>query len=187
MAREGVDSLPMDQILLGLGAAGAALLIIAITVALWEHRRHIAEMRQQLAWSDNTRDLMQAHAKDVDARLATLSAAVNRQSAAAPVPAPVPAVQRSAGSAGGLGAGQPDAVPAPAEAARVSSALPPAPLPQAVAQPAPRLTAHAGSAAVAMAAAQSAVTQQWIDTEPMVLKSQVPDFDPTMPAELSEY
>ncbi len=150
----------MDQILLGLGAAGAALLIIAIAVAFWEHRRHLAEMRQQLAWSENTRDLLQAHAKDVDARLATLSATLNSQ----------------------LLTGTPHAAAAtPAAAA----------LPFAVQTP-PRASAPAGTAAVAMAAAQSAVTQQWIDTEPMVLTSQVlegpvPDFDPTMPAELSEY
>ncbi len=149
----------MDQILLGLGAAGAALLVIAITVALWEHRRHIAEMRQQLAWSENTRDLLQAHAQDVNARLATLSAAVQAQQQPQQQPPQQPVT--------------------PAEL------------------PARHITAHAGSAAVAMAAARSAPPQRWIDTEPMVLTSQVyegpaqerrsPDFDPTMPAALSEH
>jgi hypothetical protein len=66
----------MDRILLGLGAAGAALLIIAIAVAWWEHRRHAVELRRQLAWSENTRDLLQAHAKDVETRLSALTATV---------------------------------------------------------------------------------------------------------------
>ena len=158
----------MDQILLGLGAAGAALLIIAIGVALWEHRRHVAEMRQQMAWSENTRDLLQAHAKDVDARLAALTAAVqSQQTAAKPTPQP------------------------PAGTLQNSAAL------DSTGSANARPQAHVGTAAVALAAAQAAVTQQWIDTEPMVLTSQVldgpapervvPDFDPTMPAELSEY
>ena len=156
----------MDQILLGLGAAGAALLVIAVAVALWEHRRHLAEMRQQLAWSENTRDLLQAHAKDVDAKLATLSAAVHSQLLTTPAAA----------------------VAAPVAKARPRAAAPPA----TTSAPAQRITSPAGTARVAMAAAQSAVTQQWIDTEPMVLTSQVlegpvPDFDPTMPAELSEH
>ncbi len=156
----------MDQILLGLGAAGAALLIIAIGVALWEHRRHTAEMRQQQAWSENTRDLLHAHAKDVDARLATLTAAVQSHLMAAPGEhTPPQRVSTSAAVAATAGP-QPASVEG---AARL------------------RTTAHAGSAAVAMAAAQSAVTQQWIDTEPMVLTSQVLDFDPTMPAELSAH
>ena len=152
----------MDQILLGLGAAGATLLVVAIAVALWEHRRHLAELRQQLAWSKNTRDLLQAHARDVDARLDTLSAAVNAKLLPAPAALPQPL------------AGKPSQ-----------------------GQAASRTTAHAGSAAVALAAAQAAVRQHWIDTEPMVLTSQVlegstpdrdvPDFDPTMPAELSEH
>ncbi len=168
----------MDQILLGLGAAGAALLIIAIVVALWEHRRHMAEMRQQLAWSENTRDLLQAHARHVDARLATLTAAVNMQTVA---PAPAAPVASSPPAIAFPGPGL-----APGELAATAGTPLSVPATQG-AQPAPRMTAHAGSAALAMAAAQSAVTQQWIDTEPMVLTSQVPDFDPTMPAELSEH
>ena len=157
----------MDQILLGLGAAGAALLIIAIGVALWEHRRHVAEMRQQMAWSENTRDLLQAHAQDVDARLSALTAVVQSQQIAS-----------KTGTAAATPAAQ--AVPAPNNGSAMA-----------------RPQAHVGTAAVALAAAQAAVTKQWIDTEPMVLTSQVlegpateqlvPDFDPTMPAELSEY
>lgn len=151
----------MDQILLGLGAAGAALLVIAIAVALWERRRHMAEMRQQLAWSENTRDLLQAHAKDVDAKLATLSAALHAQLLVPPNAGAVTEVAKTATAA---------TVPVAA----------------------PRFKSPAGTARVAMAAAQSAVKQQWIDTEPMVLTSQVlegpaPDFDPTMPAELSAH
>ena len=157
----------MDQILLGLGAAGATLLVIAVVVALWEHRRHIAEMRQQLAWSENTRDLLQAHAKDVDAKLATLSAALHAQLLVPPTAGAVTEVAKTATAA---------TVP-------VAAAAPVA---------APRFKSPAGTARVAMAAAQSAVKQQWIDTEPMVLTSQVlegpaPDFDPTMPAELSAH
>lgn len=163
----------MDQILLGLGAAGAALLIIAVGVALWEHRRHVAEMRQQMAWSENTRDLLQAHAQDVEARLSALTAAVQAQQLAAKPGA---------------------AVGNPTAAAQVPSASQAPDTGSATARP----QAHVGTAAVALAAAQAAVTQQWIDTEPMVLTSQVlegpapdrvvvPDFDPTMPAELSEY
>ncbi len=170
----------MDQILLGLGAAGAALLIIAIAVAVWEHLRHIAEMRQQLAWSENTRDLLQAHAKDVDARLATLTAAVHAQRltslAAGPPPVNVPA-QPAASST----------VAAPAKVApRASSKLGIA-----------AATAQAGAAAAALATVPSVAPAQWVETEPMVLTSQVftpethwprmPDFDPTMPAELSEH
>jgi hypothetical protein len=159
----------MDQILIGLGAAGAALLIIAVAVALWEHRRHEAEMRQQMAWSENTRELLQAHAKDVDARLSALTAAVQSQQAAAQV--------------SGASSSQPQ--PAPPGA---GSGAPVQDTGSAMARP----QAHVGTAAVALAAAQAAVTQQWIDTEPMVLTSQVLegpvlDFDPTMPAEFSEH
>ena len=147
----------MDQILLGLGAAGDALLIIAIAVAVWEHRRHRAEMRLQRIWSDNTRDLLRAHAEDVDARLATLAAAVHAQRATAPTP-------------------EQAASDAPRLRAAGSGAAPPAKV---------------------VSTAQAATSQHWIETEPMVLTSQVltpetdwprmPDFDPTMPAELSEH
>ena len=169
----------MDQILLGLGAAGAALLIIAIAVAVWEHRRHRAEMRQQRVWSDNTRDLLRAHAKEVDARLATLAAAVHAQRPTAPAPEQAPLDARVHRAAGG-------AVASPARIASKTGAPAIAPT-----------TAPAGAAAAALATAQAAVSQLWIETEPMVLTSQVlkpetdwprvPDFDPTMPAELSEH
>lgn len=169
----------MDQILLGLGAAGAALLIIAIAVAVWEHRRHRAEMRLQRAWSENTRDLLRAHAKEVDARLAKLAAAVHAQRPTAPAPAQAPLDARAHRAAGG----------AVASPARVTSRIGPP-----VIAPA---KAPAGAAAAALAPAQAAVSQQWIETEPMVLTSQVltpetdwprmPDFDPTMPAELLEH
>ncbi len=169
----------MDQILLGLGAASASLLIIAIAVAVWEHRRHRAEMRLQRDWSDNTRDLLRAHAEDVDARLATLAAAVHAQRAAAPAPEQA-MVDASVHSATGGGNAPPVKV--------VPKTGPPAMAPT---------TALAGAAAAALASAQGAVSQQWIETEPMVLTSQVltpetdwprvPDFDPTMPAELSEH
>ena len=157
----------MDQILLGLGAAGAALLIIAVAVAIWEHRRHMAEMRQQLAWSANTRDLLQAHAKDVDARLTSLTEAMERQ-------------QVLAGPAAHEG-------PAPRSPQAEAVAQAQAQQRPDDGQAAPRTTAHVGTAAVAMAAAQAAITQQWIDTEPMVLTSQVLDFDPTLPPEFSEH
>jgi len=186
----------MDQILLGLGAAGAALLIIAIAVAAWEHRRHRAEMRLQRAWSENTRELLQAHARDVDARLATLAAAVHAQRGPAqapeqaPVEAPVEApVQASVNAPAGAPAQA--AAAAPAQAASKTSQT----------RITAAATAQAGIAAAALATAQAAVktaaNQPWIETEPMVLTSQVltpeshwpqmPDFDPTMPAELSEH
>ena len=178
----------MDQILLGLGAAGAALLIIAIAVAVWEHRRHRAEMRLQRAWSENTRDLLQAHAKEVDARLATLAAAVHAQRPTAPAPEQAPLYARAHRAAGG----------AVASAARVTSKIGPPVIAPAIAPATAPATAQAGAvAAAALATAQAAVGQQWIETEPMVLTSQVltpetdwprmPDFDPTMPAELLEH
>jgi hypothetical protein len=164
----------MEQILLALGAAGAALLFIAIAVALWEHRRHLVEMRQQLAWSENTHDLLQAHARDVDARLARLSASVEAHR---------PGTGTSAGAA------TPPSASGAAAATHYDDG-----------QTQPRTTAHAGTAAAAMAAAQAAITQQWIDTEPMVLSPpeitasaqpahamQVPDFDPTLPIEMSTH
>ncbi len=151
------------------------MLIIAIAVALWEHRRHLAEMRQQLAWSENTHDLLQAHALDVDTRLADLSATVQSRLLAGqqnPAAAGSPAAAQAPGS--------PAAPPAPTVANRYGSGARPND-----GQALPRTTAHAGSAAAAMAAAQAAVTQQWIDTEPMVLSAPVPDIDPTLPVEAS--
>ncbi len=133
----------MDRILLGLGAAGAALLIVAIAVAWWEHWRHMKEIRQQLAWSENTRALLQAHATDVENRLSALTAVVNSQRLAQA-----------------------------ATAANMAQQGDPA----------------AASAVAASKARQAARAEKtWTDTEPMVLKSTTPDFDPTMPAELSDH
>jgi Flp pilus assembly protein TadB len=164
----------MDQILLGLGAAGAALLIIAIAVAAWEHRRHKAEMRMQQVWSENTREQLQAYARDVDARLAALATEVHAQRVTAHVPSPTAVAALSHAAA----------VPSTGAGGTGPAAIGPT-------------TAQVGVAAAAGAAAQVAASQQWVETEPMVLTSQVltpethwprmPDFDPTMPAELSEH
>ena len=69
----------MDRILTWLGAASAALLTVAIAVAWWEHRKRMAEMRRELAWSENSRFALEDHAKTVEERLQAITARVESQ------------------------------------------------------------------------------------------------------------
>ena len=69
----------MDRFLTWLGAASAALLTVAIAVPWWEHRKRMAEMRRELAWSENSRFALEEHAKTVEVRLQAINANIESQ------------------------------------------------------------------------------------------------------------
>jgi hypothetical protein len=184
----------MDSFLLWLGVGGAGLLLVAIVTAWWEHVKRLAEIREQLAWSENSRFALEAHAREVDAKLLAMNSVLQAQQHPAPHSPTLKLPSHAAASAI-------DALSTPgAIDARATPGAPDALAASGTTRPtASQMTASSGRTGIkagitALAAAGSAVSavlssraeleemaQQpsWQDTEPMVLTTQTFDFEPT--------
>jgi len=73
-----------------LGACGlAALVLVALAVAWWEHRKRLVEMQRRLAWSEQSRFMAEQQAGEATARLAAIGRALDtRRQALGAAPAP---------------------------------------------------------------------------------------------------
>ena len=204
---------PMDSIFLWLGAAGAALLLVAICVAWWEHLRRMADIERQMSWSEQSRFALEARAREVDARLLAMTAVLHNQFAnpagagAVKPPAASPASPITAATTQTPPARVPAAPELPQNRHSTPRPRPSPPFAEAAAVHQPvhhPATASATAAAIISAAAATSSSardwdaerttpfdkaprpvQTWADTEPMVLTTRAFDFPPTMPVELT--
>ena len=207
----------MDRILFWLVCASVVLLLLAVGVAWWEHRRHLARVKQRQALAEHSRFALEAHAQAVDAKLLSMSAAL--QHAAAPMAAVQTKNKDSKGSNGGKGSvapkpGRDDAVrpsliesavartqPKPPERGSAPPAAAKAALSALSARTALSALAAAVPAMLASRAELAAMEKQpnWEETQPMVLETRsfefAPtqlenhafDFEPTQPVDLSPH
>ncbi len=66
----------MDILLKSLGIASGLLLLVAVTVAWWEHRKRLAELHRSLADAENSRSALEEKVREVDLRLDALNSSL---------------------------------------------------------------------------------------------------------------
>jgi hypothetical protein len=149
----------MNAIWAPLAIGLAALLLVGLGVAWWEHRRRVAEMQRRLEHSEHSRSVLERQAGEMDARLLTLSGALASR----------PAAAASSGPADGDQAER---------AATLSTAM------QRMSSTASTATATSGTTSSgAGGAAGIGDERSWQETQPTVLKSAPPALEPHPPAD----
>ena len=160
----------MDQFFSWLGMASAALLVVAVAVAWWEHRKRMAEIRRQLAWSENSRFAMEEHVREVDVRMQAMSVALESQQQAL------------------TGARDPSKRKDLVSQTLQRMSTPPQTSGSAGSAPHPATVADATKPAAPDKAAAEARPTEWPDTLPMVLNTgTAPGHDAARPADLQRH
>jgi hypothetical protein len=181
----------MDSFLLWLSVGGAALLLVALVTAWWEHVKRLAEIREQLAWSENSRFALEAHAREVDAKLLAMSSVLQAQQHPAPMQTQTQTAAKHNMQAATGASEAPAALSAGLSASQTAASGSKTGATTGVKAGFAALAASASavSAVLSSRAELQEMEQQptWQDTEPMVLTTQTFDFEPTQPVDFSHH
>ncbi len=63
----------MDILLTWIGIASGLMLLVAVTVAWWEHRQRLADLHRSLVDAENSRSALEERVREVDLRLDALN------------------------------------------------------------------------------------------------------------------